>query len=256
MAIQLKKENPSGDGNNEESKVSDEAAKESTPKFGYDDDTPDFLRDGVDTLPAYKDVVAMHSDKGAGVNDKKRSVIYKSVAVVIALVVAFFAYKGIAYLLVSSGKDISDVLDKPEEEIASELGVTFKDDNTDIKKIPKYARGKLTLRSDGELNIVYIDGRQIGVNTSSRKYKFFGIGINEPQQRIDDEITFKYEDCMTVLTDLMGGSTRTYFYRNTKENQCLAVVVQESTNRVVGMTFYTNYRKATELLESLGDEED
>jgi hypothetical protein len=101
--------------------------------------------------------------------------------------------------------------------------------------------------------VVYLNGKQIGVNTDSRKYRFYGIGINDPEQTAMKKTTYVYDDSMVVLTDMLGGKSKTYFYYNKKNKDCLALTISDSTNRVVNMTYYTDYKKSTATLSAIDE---
>ena len=249
MPIQLKN-NGNDDTNNEN--------KEPLPSFlQQEDDTPDFLKTTINDLPAYKEMssgpvqaMALESTR------KKRNVISIVITAIILIAVGVIIIKGISYVVGSSGKDISDKLTLSEEELANELKLTFEDNNDRVKWIPQYSKGKTTVRSatNSELHIVYIDGKQVGVNTDGRKYKFFGIAVNDPEIDVEKKITYDYDNTFVLLNDLMGGKSTTYFYYNKKKNDCLVLTVSDSTNRVVGMTYFTNYSKMSENLSGLDDE--
>ena len=56
---------------------------------------------------------------------------------------------------------------------------------------------------------------------------------------------------MCVLNDMAGGNSTAYYYYNMSENDCFVLIVNEQSNRVVAMTYFNNYSKITETLESL-----
>ena len=59
---------------------------------------------------------------------------------------------------------------------------------------------------------------------------------------------------MIVINDIMDGESDTYYYYNKKNNDCLVLVVNNRSNRIADMTYYTNYRKMTEQLSTTDDE--
>ena len=208
----------------------------------------------INDLPPYTAPIRPEATKVARSSAETRSIIYKVVGVIIVLAVIFALYKGINYMTGSSGKDISDELTKTEEEISKDLKITFADDNGSVGKVPQYSRGKVTVRSGKELSVVYINGKQVGLNTDSRKYRFFGVGINDPKQSVTKKMTYMYDDTMVILNDLLGGKSTTYFYYNKKNNDCFAVTVNDGSNRVVLLTYFTDYKKISANLTSTSDE--
>ena len=247
--MQLKPEVKPGDEQTDNLKTKREEAAAIAEKLGKEE-RPDFLKDGVDTLPAYRGPVVMNTKK-VGSGNKNRSKIYKAIGIVIFLGLIFLVYLGIRHLLFADGTDITKEVKLSEEEIASDLGIKFKDDDSELYKIPRYTNAKMTVRAGDELNIVYANGKQVGVNTCGRKYKLFEIGINEPGYNVTKKMTFEYDDVMMVLNDMFEGNTEASFYRNYSTNECFVVVVSKSTNRVIGVTYYNNLKKMTENLESL-----
>ena len=161
---------------------------------------------------------------------------------------------GINYMIGSSGKDISNQLILSEAEIGLNLGITFEDNENKVKSVRQYTKGKVTVRSGGDLNIIYVDGKQVGVNTRSRKYRFYNVGINDAEKDVIEAMTYKYDDSMIVINDIMDGESDTYYYYNKKNNDCLVLVVNNRSNRIADMTYYTDYRKMTEQLSGLDDE--
>ncbi|MBO5610096.1 MAG: hypothetical protein J5929_07000 [Eubacterium sp.] len=245
--MQLKPEVKSGDEQTDNLKAKREEAQAIEKMLGVDG-VPDYLRDGVDTLPTYKDPTAVKLSKAGRVNLKTRSRIYKIIGIVLLLGFVFLIYIGIRHMLFADGEDISNKLGKTEEEISSNLGITFKDDVSELYKIPRYTNANVTAKSGDEINLIFANGKMVGVNTSGRKYKLFGIGINEPGYNVTKKITFKYEDEMMVLNDLFEGNTEARFFRNFTTNECLVVVLSKQTNRVIGVTYYNNMKQMTEKL--------
>ena len=83
-----------------------------------------------------------------------------------------------------------------------------------------------------------------------RLYRFFDIGINDPKYTAESETTYNYESSFVVANELIGGNSETNYYFNRKNNDCLVLVVNKGTNRVVDMTYYTDYKKISENLSS------
>ena len=247
MALQLRPEVKPGDEQTDNLKTKREEAAAIAEKLGVEE-RPDFLKDGVDTLPTYKGPTVTNVKK-FGTGKKTRSIIYKIIGLAILLGAIYLLYTGVKHMLFADGRDISAQLSLSEEEISSDLGITFKDDDTELRKIPRYTNSKVTLRCGDELNLVYANGKKVGVNTLGRKYKLYGIGINEPGYNVKKKITFKYDDVMMVLNDIFEGNTEASYYRNYTTNECLVVVVSKQTNRVIGVTYYSNMSL---MLENLG----
>ena len=67
-------------------------------------------------------------------------------------------------------------------------------------------------------------------------------------------MTYEYDDCMILLDDVTNGESDTYFYYNEKKNDCLVLTVNNRSNRIADMTYYTDYKKVTEKLSGLSDD--
>lgn len=210
--------------------------------------------DKINDLPTYTGPTYVPT-KGAGVsNQGKRSLIYKIIGILIILIVFGLLWYGIKYVVSSSGKDITSDLTKPESDIALDLGIKFEQNDGKAKSIPQYSNGTVTVRSGRDLNVIYINGKQIGVNTNGRLYRFFDVGINDAEKDALDNMTYEYDDCMILLDDVTNGESDTYFYYNEKKNDCLVLTVNNRSNRIADMTYYTDYKKVTEKLSGLSDD--
>ncbi|SER05956.1 hypothetical protein SAMN02910369_02970 [Lachnospiraceae bacterium NE2001] len=252
MAIQLKDKD---DYNTDKltSTMAEEYSGEEFEKFkgGLGDGTVDI--DKINDLPAYTGPTYVPT-KGAGVSKQgTRSLVYKIIGLVFLVAVFVALWYGIRYVVSSSGKDITTNLTLAEHEIGLNLGITFSDNPDKVKSVQQYSNGKVTVRSGRGLNIIYIDGKQVGVNTSSREYRFFDVGINEAEKDALDGMTYQYDDSMILINDVMDGESDTYFYYNKKNNDCLVLTVNNRSNRIADMTYYTDFKKVTEKLSGLDD---
>ena len=207
----------------------------------------------VNDLPAYTGPSVIPTSNGVATAAKRANLVAKIIGLIVVVIACFGIVKGVQYMTGSGGKDITEELSKSEEEIAKDLGLTFTESADAVRMVPQYAKGKITVKSGGDLNVVYIGNKQAGVCTDSRKYRFFGVGINDPEQTALKKTTYVYDDSMVVLNDLLGGKSKTYFYYNKKNNDSLVLTISDRTNRVVAMTYFTDYKKATSQLSSISD---
>ena len=201
----------------------------------YGNAAPDPAQD----LPVYKDMGALAATS-SGVNSTRRKIIFWSIGLVIVALAVFGIIKVVNFIVNSGGKDISEYLAKSESEIAQELGLTFEQHDERAPMIQQYSGGKVTVRSAGDLEVIYIDGKQVGVATDGRDYRFFGIGINDMGPRLEYIITYKYEKIFVVANDLTGGNSESKFFYNTADNTCLVITLNTTSNRVVYMTYFTD----------------
>ena len=225
-------------------------------KYGREEDErPDFLKDDINDLPTYKAYTAKPvKEVNVESTRSRRKMVSIIITSIFVLGILILLWKGINYVVGSGGKDITENLALSEDEISKNLGITFEDNNDRAKWIPQYSGGTVTVRSGDELHVVYINGKQAGVNTDSRKYRFFNVGINDAEYDALNNMTFEYDDSYSVLNDMMEGDSNAYFYCSKKNKDCLVLVVSDKTNRIVSMTYYTSYKKVTAALSGVDED--
>lgn len=203
--------------------------------------------DKIGQLPTYTAPPVMEKE-GLNVNSNTRRIIFRIIGLIFLVIIGFTAYKLTVYLTGDGGEDITADLDKDEEELAAKYDITFKDNDKRVKAIPNYSTGKMTVRSGKDLHLIYINGKRVGINTDSRDYRFFDVGINQPAREAMNNMSYEYEMSMIIGNDLMGGSSDSYYYYNTKKNDCFVLTVNGNSNRIVNMTYFTDFKKMTERL--------
>lgn len=191
-------------------------------------------------LPVYKDMGAA-GVASSHMSHSGRRIIFMIVGLALAAAFIFFAVKMVTYMVGSDGKDISDYLNYAEEDLAKEFDLTFEDNESRAKMIPQYSGGKVLVRSADGMEVIYIDGRLAGVGTDSRKYRFYGVGINEPGVDLEKLCTFEHDDYFVVANDLLEGHSSAYFFANRAKNRCVVYIVNENSNRVVYMAYYNDF---------------
>ena len=215
---------------------------ESKYRGGLGDGTVDI--DKINDLPAYTAPPLMNEGSGGVASGaEKRSMIYKAIGIIILLVAIIFIYRGVNYLTGTGGKDITAELTKSEDEIAKDMRIKFEDNDARLRAIPQYANGTVKVRSGKDLHVVYLDDEQTGINSDSRKYRFFDVGINDPEKTAVSKMTYQYDDCIVVASDLIAGNSDTYFYYNKKNNDAFVLAINKNSARVVNMTYFTDCKK-------------
>ena len=211
--------------------------EEAERKAKYGDREMEPVRD----LPTYMDMGAVKTTSaGVGSSRKSRSIIYKIFGLLLIVGLVIGAIFVVKYMLQSGGQDISKMLTGTEAELADQLNLKFEDMNDRAPKIQQYSGGTVTVRGTNTLEVIYIDGKQVGVATDSRDYRFFGVGVNDPEVDVDKLMTFKSDYVFSVMNDMMGGSSQSYYYCDRAKNQCLVLTISDKTHRVVYMTFFTD----------------
>lgn len=204
--------------------------------------------DKINDLPTYTGPTYVPTE-GAGVsNQKTRAIIYRIVGLILLIVVSIVVVKGVQYYVGSGGKDITNELVLSDSQIAADLHISFEEDEEKAKSLIQYSNGTPSVKSGKGLSIIYIDGIQVGVNTSSRGYIFYGISINQAEKDALKSMNYQYDDSMVVITDDVSPVSDNYIYYNKKANDCLVLAVNKQSNRIVDMTYYTDFAKITEQL--------
>jgi len=205
----------------------------------YGDHTDELRRD----LPTYVDMGAVKTaSSNLGRKQKRLGVVYKIIGLLLIAALIFGAVLVIKHVIGSGGEDITKYLTFTEVELADHLGLTFEDYNQQAPKIQQYSGGTVTVRQGDTLQVIYINGDQVGVATDGRDYRFYGIGVNDMEADIAELMTFKSDYTFNVINDMMGGSSQSYYFCDTAKNQCLVLTISDKTHRVVYMTFYTDLK--------------
>jgi len=177
-----------------------------------------------------------------------------AVAAVIATVaIAYGIFVGIESLLKSGGKDITAFLSLSEQELTANLNEKFTPNPTLTASLNESLPGAVVVKSSDELNLIYIDGRLIGINTSGRKYSFHGISCNQPEITAAHEMSYEYRNSGWEVSDVAAGISQSHYYYNRAENTCLVMTVNLYSNRVVSITWYNDFAKIADSLTLTGE---
>ncbi|MDE7254391.1 MAG: hypothetical protein K2O32_15830 [Acetatifactor sp.] len=168
----------------------------------------------------------------------------------ILIFIVIYAGKAFYNFVYPEVTDLTPYLTMSKYELERTLGITLSDKPNMVKKIYEFTEGEITVDGSEENNIgiVYIDGKQSGLHTDSRIYSMYGIKMGDAALYLKDNITYPYESVYEVLNDIGQGSSTATFYQNFTKNDCLVVVVNDTSGRVVALTYYSDGKKATEQL--------
>lgn len=170
--------------------------------------------------------------------------------VVIIAVIAIVA-KLIAGLINPEVVDVTDYINSDADAVAKALDIEMKPDAEMATQIHHYSNGTVTVEGNGEVGVVYMDGAYAGLHIDAKGYSMFGVAIGDPEYDAVEALNFDYDDSMVVLNDLAAGSSSTVYYYNVQKNNCVALITNGNTNRVVAITYFSNYSKIIETLESI-----
>lgn len=146
--------------------------------------------------------------------------------------------------------DLTPYLTMSKYDLARTLGISLSDNPNMLSKIYEYTDSEITVDGDSEnsIGIIYIDGRQSGLHTDNRIYSMYGVKIGDAVISLNDLITFPYDTSFEILGDIAQSAATATFYQNTDSNECLVIVSNNTSGRVVALTYYSNAKKATERL--------
>lgn len=190
-------------------------------------------------------------------NVKKDSTGTKIVKIVIGIIVClvlFFVGKNLINRFNPKSEDITELVNQTESVIASTLSLDFQDAPGKVPSVHQYSGGNVSVHSAGDLSVIYINNRQVGVKVDSKKYSMFGVKIGDGEVTADREMTYDAYDSFSVLEDMMdGGDSVSYFYYNPEKNDCFLLIINSNTNRVVSMTYYNDFRLISRNLSGIDD---
>lgn len=146
--------------------------------------------------------------------------------------------------------DVTGMVDMETEKLESTLGITMVRDSNMYQKINHYSKGNVSTDSDTGIGVVYVDGKQVGLHIDSRKYSMYGLHIGDTDMSVDRKTTYKYEDAFEVYDDMVNGTSTATFYYNNKNNDCLVVICNDRSSRVVALTYFKDMKKMTEQLNT------
>lgn len=243
MGLQLK-------GENENSRATGQNIAEQTPGSNPWDAPNSSMQDGE----PYS-VKSVHNSVTATIQGQEKQgnpiagVIAKIVIALAVCAALVFGGKSIVSVVMPEGQDITTLLTQNENQIASALGVTFENNTEWVSQIHQYSNGAVTVKAAEGIGIVYIDGKQAGVHVRDKAYTMFGIQLGDGEQQAHDHTSYPYDNFLSILNDMAEGKTTTYFYYNEGRNDCVALTINDTTNRIVGMTYFYDFNKIMENID-------
>lgn len=176
--------------------------------------------------------------------------VIKWVAIIIILAVVA---KSVMSFVKPRNVDVTNLVNKDAAEVEQALGVTFTKNSDMNTKINHYSKGKVTVDGGDGIGVVYIDGKYAGLHVDSKTYSMYGIKVGDGQTNAEKNMTFAHKDSLSVLDDMMKGNSTAIFYEGSNNGDCLVVIYNDHTNRVVAMTYFKDYGKVTENLSRLDE---
>lgn len=172
---------------------------------------------------------------------------------VVIIAVVVIGVKVISGLLNPKTTDVTGYVDYDAAQLEKELDVSLEENADMITQITHYSNGTVTVDGDGKIGVVYIDGKRKGLHINDKAYNMYGVSIGEGEYRVEDIITYDYDDCFSVLNDMVGGQSTATFYYNVANNDCFVIIVNDNSARVVAMTYFNDYKLISQNLSGLDD---
>ena len=184
--------------------------------------------------------------------DEKASPIMKlviaAVLVLLGIGLGIMGYNA----LMKGPKDITEYVNRSEADISAELMLQFQDSPAAVNSVYQYSGKNVSVHANDAFSIIYIDGKQVGIKIDNKKYSMFNVKIGDPEYTASKNMTYVEEDCFTVVKD-GGSNSESDFHFNTANNDCLVLVLNKKTNRVVSIQYFMDYKTVTYNLVNIGD---
>ena len=175
--------------------------------------------------------------------------IIKMVIIFMVCGLIMFAGKKLVSVFVPEGQDVTTMLTWKENEISTSLEEVFADNPGWATDVYQYSKGSIAVKGAGDIGVVYIDGRQIGVHIDSNKYTIFGVQVGDGEKNMYDNTTYPFDSFISIMDTINDGKSTLYIYYNQSRNDCIFFRINNTTNRIESMTYYSDFRKVTELLD-------
>lgn len=162
----------------------------------------------------------------------------------------FFAGEKIVSKVMPEGQDITTMLGQKEDALSTSLGETFVDNPVWAANVYHYSKGTVTVKGAEDIGVVYIDGRQVGVHITSKEYTIFDVQIGDGEKNMYDNTTYPFDSFISIMDTINGGRSTLYIYYSNSRNDCIFFRINNTTNRIESMTYYSDYKKVTETLDT------
>jgi hypothetical protein len=166
-------------------------------------------------------------------------------AIALVLIIAFVVVRNKYF----SSHDLTPDVNLSEDELAKKYKMNFEEDKNMLQKVPRWTDAKVSVKSDKDLCVVYANGKQVGLHTSNKRYTIYGVKVGDPDYKVEDMLTFKHESNFSVLNDIGNGSATAYYYYDWSKNACVVLTVNDTSNRIVAITYYSDLKTMTNQLE-------
>ncbi len=144
--------------------------------------------------------------------------------------------------------DVEKDLRMTEQQLSAKYHSTFADNPGMANKVPQYSEAEkntITVRSDGNFDVIYADGVQIGVGTANKRATAYDIKWGDGDETAMQKVNFSDEVPFEVLNDMAEGHSIATFFPNKEKNTCFVYVRNNTTGRVIYLAYYNDLKKIT-----------
>ena len=172
------------------------------------------------------------------------------VLIIILLLVVGAAVGGILFVKNKyfSPIDLTADVRLPEEDFAKKYDLKFEQDDYMTKMVPRWTNSAVTVKSAGDIGLVYANGKRVGLHTSNKRYTIYGIKVGDADISVEGKMTFAQKGNFAVLNDIGQGQATTYYYYNWEKNEGIALAINDTSHRVVAITYFSDLKLMTETL--------
>lgn len=176
--------------------------------------------------------------------------LVKTLIILVVFGLIIFVGKKIVSVVKPAGEDITAMLQNEESKIASDLELTFTTQPACAGSVYQYSEGMVSVKGNDDIGVVYIDGKQVGVHITSEKYTIFGTQIGDGEKHMYNNTQYPFDSFIMIVDEINSGKSTLYIYYNQQRNDCIFFIINNTTNRIQAMTYYSDFKKVTERLDT------
>ena len=215
--------------------------------------TEDYVS-GVGNYQDYNDEPIKIAPKNGYENSGNKSSNFDIASIIkwiVIAVVIVIAAKFVINIVNPKVTDLTSYINMETKEVEDKLDVKLAANSNMSSKVNHYSRGTVTVDGNDDFGVVYIDGEYAGLHTQSKKYSLFGVKIGDAGYGVEDKMTFDFDESICVLNDMAAGNSTATFYADYEKGDCFVVITNDHSNKVVALTYFSDYAKVTETLDSI-----
>lgn len=180
---------------------------------------------------------------------RQKALLEKVIKWAILIVVIVVVGQKLKDFIAPEVTDVTNMVHLEKGDLERTLDIELTPNSDKVRQIYEWSEGEVTVDSDDDIAVVYIDGKQMGLHIDGRKYSMYGLHMGDAMISVDRLTTFEYDGVFHVINDDFVGYSTAYYYYDEKNNDCLVVICNDKSGRVVALTYYNDFNKVTEQLD-------